>query len=78
VFPAPLPPGSSVTLPGLSSAVRPPVAGTPGRTTLIGRVVRDIPGYLTTLQLALAAIVGLYLAASWWTSVRIARRRPKG
>jgi hypothetical protein len=78
-FPGPLPPGSPSTLP-LTEPAAPgsTSAGTPARTSLISRVVRNVPGYFVTLQLILVTLLMLYLAASWLTSARILRRRPRG
>jgi hypothetical protein len=79
-FPAPLPPGSPSMLP-LAEPAAPGTttgAGTPARTSLISRVVRNVPGYFVTLQLILVTLLALYLGASWLTSARILRRRPRG
>jgi hypothetical protein len=78
VFPAPLPAGASIALPDVvtPSMPRGEVAA-PARTTLISRVIRDIPDWVSTVQLILVAMLAAYLGSSWMTSARIVRRRPK-
>jgi hypothetical protein len=72
-FPAPLPPGSAPSLPAATTGS--PAGAGSQRAMLLSRIVHDVPGYFTTVQLVLVAILALYLGFSWVTSARLARRR---